>query len=151
MQRAIKKFKYFFNKGILLLEVYMQDDLEENSGIKPEEKKEYKVPNGGHRVPYYRYYLINHKDKNLLYMDDNLDQIKRMFNIFGANPIYFTVRVEACTGSVEILENGEFKNDELFKLIYGKTMFFIDSVKCDNQKLNDLNDLFLSLGKKKNL
>lgn len=129
----------------------MQDELPEIPDSKPEQKKEFKVPNGGYRVPCYRYYLINHKDKNLLYVDDDLDQIKRMFTIFGANPIYFIVRIDYFKEAVEVLENGEFKNDELFKLIYGKTLFFTDSSICSNQKINDLNDLLLSLGKKKNI
>jgi hypothetical protein len=147
MLNVIIKLKKKFNMGILLREVYMTNETVISDTTKS--PTDFKVPNGGNRLPYYRYYLINHKEKSLLHISDNLDEIKSMFNILGANPIFFIIRLDYSLGSVEFLENNEFKSDALIKMIYEKTLFFNGNMVVWNNKINDLNDLFLSLGKKR--
>jgi hypothetical protein len=109
----------------------------------------YKVPNGV-KCSYYRYFLINHKERTILFSDYELTAVVKMWEIFGANPIHYIVRFDGFN-NLEIFEKGGFKQDDLFNLIYLKNFQNGENPKELDVTVGELSDLIISYRKKKSL
>lgn len=109
----------------------------------------YKVPNGV-KCSYYRYFLINHKDRTILFSDYELVSVMKMWEILGANPIHYIVRFDGLN-NLDIFEKGAFKQDDLFNLIYLKNLQNGGTSKELDVSVGALSDLIISYRKKKSL
>lgn len=103
----------------------------------------FKVPNGT-KQPLWKYFLINHKEKQIMGSAYEFKDIERLHHVLGTNPIHYILKYNG-TDRIEVFIEGKFEFDELFQLIYLKQF----NVKETDKQLHFLNDLILSYRQKK--